>query len=143
MRIWRLILFVVFVWAAVTAARANEATSTRDPFWPVGFRPRDTTTVAVVETPETNAAPVAPQIAEPAKPDPVVIELLEKELAAKIRARCQVTAFLKSGGGRLIAIVNGQVVGPGDRLSVDVDGKVYKFKVTAVSPTVVRLEPVK
>lgn len=118
-------------------AQAADAQAARDPFWPVGYQPRDTTTpVAVVSKVETNIVE-----APPAKQDPFIFVNLQKELEAKIRAQCSISGFMKSGDGRLVAIVNGQIIAIGDRLSVAVDGKTYRFKATAISPTAVRLEP--
>ena len=123
-------------------ASAAEAPVARDPFWPVGYVHRDTTTVAAAESPAASEAPVIKAAnPEPAKPDPLIIVMKERELAEKIRAACQVSGFLKSGEKQM-AVVNGQVVGIGDRLPVTVDSLTYNFKVTGVSPTTVKLEPV-
>ncbi len=125
-------------------AESNDTKMVRDPFWPVGYQHIDTTSVVVVAAPVvTNVAPVVETSVTPAKPDPLQILMQEKELAAKIRTKCQVSAFMKAANGQQIAVVNGQVVSVGDRMSVDVEGHSYRFKVTAVSATFVKLEPVK
>lgn len=62
-------------------------------------------------------------------------------LQAKIKTQLKVGAFMKSGG-RELALVNGQIVAEGDKLSVSVDGQSYRFKVKAISASSVNLEPV-
>lgn len=125
----------------VTGARAKEgAVAARDPFWPVGYAPKDTTTPVVVEAPPPPVVET-PQTNEPPKVDPWVIEQLAAELQAKIKARLKFSGFM-TVGNRMLATVNGQVIGVADRLNVEVDGQAYRFKVTAITPTAVKLEPV-
>jgi hypothetical protein len=128
--------------ALLLGVRADAEAVVRDPFWPVGYVHQDTTTVVVVTAPPVVIKVAPPVAAEPAKPDPLIIMMKEKELADKIRSKCQVSGFLKSGDGKQMAVVNGQVVGIGDRLPVTVENQTYNFKVTAVSATAVKLEPV-
>lgn len=121
---------------------AADVKSSRDPFWPVGFkRPDPKPLVAeVVSVPTTNTSSVT--AVDPPKPDPLVIEKLAAELQVRIRQQCQVSGFWKSSGGQQMAIVNGQIRGVGDKVAVDVDGQTYRFKVTAISPMSVKMEPV-
>ena len=136
---WHLFHFVLAATCAALGARAADSGPARDPFWPVGYQHHDP--VAVVATPQVVASiPIARPQPEPAKPDPLVIEKLAAELQAKIRAKIQVSGFLKSGGQQF-ATVNGQVVSVGEKLLVSVDDQTYHFKVTAISPASVKLEP--
>ena len=122
-------------------AHSNDVKIVRDPFWPVGYQHRDSNDVALVDTPVVTNALSPVHAAESAKPDPLVIERMEKELQAKIRAKIQVNGFLKSMGQHL-ASVNGKIVAVGDKLSVVVDGQTFRFKVKAISPAALNLEPV-
>lgn len=114
------------------------ATEPRNPFWPVGYTPPVAAPTPPPEPVQTN---VVPAVAEPAVPDPLVIERMAAELARKIRAATKVQAIMKTGT-RQFATINGKVVTVGDRLDVTVDGQVYRFKVTNISASVVNMEPV-
>jgi hypothetical protein len=128
-------MMVLAIFGAEGPAQAGKAA--RDPFWPVGYEPRDTTTVVVV-------APKIPEVSlpvEPAKTDPLIIERMAKELQEKIKEQLKLTGFMNAGG-RQLATVNGQVIGVNDHLSVSVEGTTYRFKVTGITPSSVKLEPV-
>lgn len=122
--------------AAGAQSPAGSAAQPRNPFWPVGYTPP--VDVPAPPPPPTN---IVPSYAEPAKPDPLVIERMAAELARKIRAATKVQAIMKTGD-RQFASINGRVVAAGDRLEIVVDGQVYRFKITNISASVVNMEPV-
>jgi len=130
-------LSVVVLAALAPGLQARAGKVARDPFWPVGYEPRDTTTVVVV-APKIVENPVS---TEPPKPDPLIIERMAKELQEKIKAQLKLTGFMQAGG-RQLATVNGQVIGVNDHLAVSVEGTTYRFKVTGLTPSSVKLEPV-
>lgn len=142
MRIRKFSLSVLVLVIGLFRAPVATAEDARDPFWPVGYHPH-----AVVIVP-SNVPPPPPEIPqkkitppEEPKPDPLVIMQMAAALQAKIKTQLKVGAFMKSGG-RELALVNGQIVAEGDKLSVSVDGQSYRFKVKAISASSVNLEPV-
>lgn len=120
---------------------AVDARPARDPFWPVGYKPAEPAAIVAVVTPIASNNAVAPIAAEPTKPDPLLMERVAAELQAKIRQQCNVSGFMKSGSQNM-AIVNGQIKRVGDTLGFLIEGRAYNFKVTAISPKSVKIEPV-
>ena len=142
MRISKLNLGILMLVTGLFRASVGMAEDARDPFWPVGYRPHAVVAVVsnVVAKPvETKPIEIKP-VEEP-KPDPLVIMQMAAALQAKIKTQLRVGAFMKSGDHEL-ALVNGQIVAEGDKLSVSVDGQTYRFKIKAISASSVNLEPV-
>lgn len=135
-----LLLGAVF---AMTTVYAQGVKSVRDPFWPVGYKkpePKPVVSVAeIVEPVKTNVITVLP--VEPPKPDPLLMERVAAELQLKIRQNCNVGGFLKSGGKHM-AYVNGQIKGVDDTLIIDVEGTSYRFKIKAITPMSIKIEPI-
>ncbi len=114
-----------------SAARAE-----RDPFWPIGYQPNGT----VVARPSTGVseAPLPQRVLTP--------EEMEK-LAEQESLRIQQS--LRQQGGRAIvrfgnqvkALINGELVGVGDTLSVDVGGQHYRLRITRLTFDEIKLEP--
>lgn len=142
MRIRKFSLSVLVLVIGLFRAPVATAEDARDPFWPVGYHRPVAVVAPVVPPPPVVIPPVAikPPVEEP-KPDPLVIMQMAAALQAKIKTQLKVGAFMKSGG-RELALVNGQIVAEGDKLSVSVDGQSYRFKVKAISASSVNLEPV-
>lgn len=98
---------------AVTPATS----ATRDPFWPVGYTPKEST--------QPDAAPVMPGI--------TITEddwrQAQKRLVAASIFRSKSTA----GVDRFLALINGQVVSAGDAVAVQHRGFTFRFKVTNIT----------
>lgn len=118
-----------------------ESRAARDPFWPVGYKKPEPVKAAIqpeiVEPVKTNVVTVA----EPPKRDPLLMERVAAELQMKIRQNFHVGGFLKTGDKHM-AFVNGQIKGVGDAIAIEVDGTSYKFKVMAITPMSVKIEPI-
>jgi hypothetical protein len=132
---------VLVLMPLVHPVRAEEEKNARDPFWPVGYKkpePKSAISVPEIVVPDkTNGVAQA----APVKPDPLLMEKVAAELQLKIRQNCMVGGFLKSGEKNM-AFVNGQIKSVGDTLTIEVDAASYRFKVVAITPTSIKIEPV-
>jgi hypothetical protein len=135
-----LIATLVLVVSCLFGVRADETKPARDPFWPVGYKkPVPPPPVPVVDT--QTKPNVITTVAEPPKPDPLLLERVAAELQDKIRERLKVNGFMKKAGQQA-AIVNGEIRKVGDLLDIHIEGKTYLFKVMEISPRSVKVEPV-
>ena len=106
---------------ALAHAEGAISSEMRDPFWPVGYRPR------------------APGVA--AKPGPTLLpEATPPSVPrsepnwAKALARIQVRGIIAGRGGKSFATVNDRLVEPGDEVSVTWDGFQYRWRIQSIEP---------
>ena len=115
----------------------------RDPFWPIGYRPKP--------PPAPPVAPVVPVVVvpppavtnePPAKPDPVQLEQQRLALKKRMEATVNRGNFIKSGGDQFVYI-GGAIVKAGDKITVNVDGVPCEAKVLRIrSDGNVDLDPI-
>lgn len=106
----------------------------RDPFWPLGYTPGQ-------DAPET----AAPEVDQPAAPEPVVLsdeELRElaREEARNIQASLE-TQGIAVMGGRIYGYIQGRWVTVGDSFTITVMGREYRLLITRLTATEIELEP--
>lgn len=106
-------------------AAATSYQGTRDPFWPVNYVPpveRKATSSAVtnVSAARVEEAPITPQW----------------DLALKT---VTIKGVMKAGSGYM-AIINGQVTGENDTVSVDFRGRTYSWRIAKIGKEGVRFE---
>lgn len=90
---------------------------TRDPFWPVGYRPKPVLTDA--QEMDT------PLLDEPQDTRPPAWEDASKRLA--------VTGIMRDTQGGFVGIVNGALVVEGDEVAVTIEGRMYRFLVRTIN----------
>lgn len=116
------------VWGFAAAAAAAESDRTpRNPFWPVGYRP----------------ASAAPEAADPGLPaaDREAEEAARLELAwSEARARLSIQAVSFFGDDRAGAIIGGRAVAPGEVIRMEMDGRIFRWRVMSIDPSGVALE---
>jgi hypothetical protein len=105
--------------------QTGAADPSRDPFWPVGYRPPPK--VAAVTVPDVPAEPV-----KDVKP-PV-------DIRALIAAKAQIGGIMKVGGGYL-ALINNTPVGVGEKVVIRHNGESYTLVVRSITKDNVNLEP--
>ncbi len=111
---------------AVFALPTAHAGPPRNPFWPVGYRPPDA----------------------PVPDDPQEVEELELQESSRIEeawtaahARLSIHGVSRLGEHR-VALINGQPVRPGSLISVRHDGRLFRWRVSAIDQAGIRLERV-
>lgn len=113
--------------AAQPAGESEPPPPRRDPFWPVGYAPPVPVRPSEGGEAATNAEPVS--------------VTWEWDAALKTVA---VQGILKTGPDTHVAMVNGEVVGTNDHVSIRFGGREYRWRVAAVSEqgvSFVRVEP--
>lgn len=91
----------------------NGGGTIRDPFWPVGYTPEgDVVVEAVVEE--------EPQVGASATLTPEQMEIIKEKL--------KITGMIKRKN-MMVALVNNQIVGIGEVVNIQFEGRIYQFKV--------------
>lgn len=131
---------VVSAEGAGTASTASVGLSTgvvgvlpgtrRDPFWPVGFAPR--------RVEKAGGSPSAPASAG-VTPAPRPPDWDEARRHLDIRGVTRMGRDKSTGRASYFAAVNGRVVEEGESVSVVWDGRVYRWRVSGISPAGVQL----
>ena len=103
-------------------------TRTRDPFWPVGYVPPRQVATNLTAAPE-GAAKAEPAGERLAPPD---WDSARKNL--DIRGISLIGREKQTNAAKYLAIIGGRVVETGDAVSVVYMSRVYRWKVTAISP---------
>ncbi len=116
---------------AVPSAAEGEKSSRmmRDPFWPVGYRPTQSSGATESRAPSPEKGT-----------DPVHFSSLSPEEQAMIRRSMVVGGVLRLGTS-YIAYINNSVVRAGELLRLDAGGRSYVFRVRSISENRVELEP--
>jgi hypothetical protein len=119
---------------AVEAPQGVSGTA-RDPFWPVGYVPRPIFKPAP-GAPGAAAGPaLAPATAAVARP----ADWDEARRRLEIKGVSRIGRDRSTGRDRYFADVNGRAVEDGDVVSVTWDGRVYRWRITHISPTGLQL----
>lgn len=106
----------------------------RDPFWPVGYVPR------VVEKPPPGAAASSGAMIAPAAPVAErPLDWNEAKRHVDIRGTSRVGRDKSTGSELYQAVVNGRIVEAGDTVSVSFEGRLYRWRVQAITPAGVSL----
>jgi hypothetical protein len=107
----------------------------RDPFWPVGFRPKPSEPRVVAG--EASGPPGA----GPTDDEQKALDLgrLTEEEQAVIKSHMRVGGILQQGNS-CMAILNNQLVKKGDALSIETETRAYTFVVSALTPNRIVLE---
>jgi hypothetical protein len=106
----------------------------RDPFSPVGYTPPPATT--------GGSGTIGVSTTEAASRGPVDFHGLTTEEQAIIMQHLDVDGFLKQND-IYIAIINNQVLSPGDNLNITARGREYRFLVKKITPDNVVLHAAK
>ena len=101
----------------------QESSNIRDPFWPVGFEP---------PKPKKPTDPVVEQVVAPVVEEAPRWEDAMKELSVK--------GIMNVGGGRFMAVVNEQVVGENDIVSVSFGTRRYTWRINSISAQGVKFQ---
>lgn len=114
--------------AAAQEAPGPAAEELRDPFVPVNFTPQPAAAVAKAQGGAT----------VPQKPRRFA-ELSTAE-RARVRAGLRIGGILRRGSN-YVALVNGELVHKGDRLTASYEGAIFAFQVTDISEKNLLMEP--
>ena len=107
--------------SSATAAGMEQEPAVRDPFWPIGYLPPSLKPLVSTNTP----------------PPAVVDQPLKWDEAVKALA---IKGVLKSGKGGYLAIINNQVMGPDDVISLIYQARRYSWKIESITPKGVKFE---
>lgn len=118
---------ILFFFFSLSWALAQEDKPLRDPFLPVGYIPAD----------EINESAEVKE--EESLLDFGQLSPEEQEL---IRQNTSVGGVLAQGRS-LFAVINGTVVQPGEILPLTVQGKLYRFRIAAITDNSIQLEPLR
>jgi len=95
---------------------AEKSKALRDPLWPIGFKPK----------------PKTPEKKETAKkkkpPKPVNIPHWDEAVR-----KLSIKGIMSAGGGQYMAMINGQVVGEGDKVSIVYKKLKYSWRIKTIS----------
>jgi len=108
---------------------AQQSQELRDPFWPYGFVPKK------VPKPEDDA----PADTTPDQPKPPVTRKPKWNEAVK---SLSVKGIMNIGGGKYMAVINGQVCGEGDTVSAVYQNLRYNWTVHTISEDGVKFQKV-
>ncbi len=116
-----------------SAAEADEGL--RDPFWPVGYLPAAQIVIPVekVEKPDELKDGDKKKVA-------LDMKKLSAEEQAAVKAKMRTGGFMTQGKVRF-AIINNQIVAPGEVFKLKHKGKSYAFKVREIKGSTIVLEP--
>lgn len=106
----------------------TEMTRTRDPFWPVGYVPPRQVATALT------AAPAGSAKVEPAAESLAPTDWDSARKNLDIRGISLIGREKQSNAAKYLAVIGGRVVETGDAVSVVYMSRVYRWKVTAISP---------
>lgn len=131
------VMLMIFLAATALASGQEPVSATndapvqikRDPFWPIGYQPREDArpSAATTEGEETNKAGLQ-------------LKNLTPEQQAAIGRKLKVSGIMKTRG-QYTAFVNGRLVEAGDELTIEIDGQRLTLLVRTVSETFVQIEP--
>lgn len=109
----------------------NGEEQVRDPFWPVGYKP-----VATVAAEEATAK------ADEEEKKKVALDMnkLSAEEQAAVKAKMRTGGFMTQGNVRF-AIINNQIVAPGEVFKLKYQGKTHEFRVRGIKGSTIVLEP--
>jgi hypothetical protein len=131
MKIPALFLLLVLGMPSPVALLAQSAPDTggkRDPFWPVGYRPKSA-------QPVVTAKPAAKELSEEE------MEALVRREQERIRELVAVNGKIMRGNKTFVFINQDLLVTEGDVLEVDVDGVPYRLVIKSLAGNNIQLEP--
>lgn len=116
------------------AETAAEPGAPRDPFWPVGYVPR----------PVRISSPAAQAGGRPSETAgmeaPLHPQWDEAKKRLDIRGVSMIGRDKDSNRPRYVAMVAGKLVEEGDKVSINFEGQIYRWKVTGISPSGIGLQ---
>lgn len=121
--------------AETIVAEEPVAADWRDPFWPVGYKPREAKTTAAVKDPATG------QSATPVQPPPGTVDWKVAFKQVRIKGTTGYTDR-ETGKRKYQALVNGRFLVEGDKFDVVHDYQVYTFEVGHVTDKNVEINKV-
>lgn len=136
---WGLLLFAGVGWSLAAGENANAAAleapepvteELRDPFVPVNYTPQPAAAVAQAQAQGAAAAPQKPRRFS---------ELSTAE-RARVRAGLRIGGILRRGTN-YVALVNGELVHKGDRLTASYEGAIFAFQVKDILEKNLLMEP--